>query len=226
MKWKTTIWRLLAGFCVATVITELMLLGVLIARGALDANSSLKIVALANGIDISGERLQRILDQSETHERPSFEEVLQRRAQMGLDMDVRLQSQVNFHQQLQRMLRTLQEKEQRFDLRREAFNKKLAEMEQGIRDEGMQEVQRTLEVLDPNQAKAQLMLMYEAGEIDTVVNIVQAMPPDKRKKILGEFVGPDETEKLHEILRRIGEGDPKQSLIEQARQDPGAGPTG
>ncbi|WP_164102877.1 hypothetical protein [Candidatus Laterigemmans baculatus] len=220
------IWRVLTGFCVATVLTQMLVLGVLAARGALNSESGLKIVALANGIDISGDQLRTLLEESQTVETPSFEEVLEKRAQLSFDSDVRLQSQMSFHQELQRMLRELQEKEQRFDIRREAFNKKLAELEQGARDEGMQEVQRTLEVLDPAQAKAQLVMMYDDGEIDTVVNIVQAMPADKRKKILGEFAGPDETEKLYEVLRRLGEGDPKQSLIEQARQDPEGQPTG
>lgn len=219
-------WKWIAGFCVATVVTELLLLAVLAANGALNGETSVKILALANGIDINGRRLEQLVDRSQTSEVPSFDEVLTRRAQMGLDMDVRLQSQVNFHQQLQEMLRNLQEREQRFDVRREAFTKQLQELEAGARDEGMQEVQRTLEVLDPVQAKAQLVMMYDDGEIDTVVNIVQAMPPDKRKKILGEFVGPDDTEKLHEVLRRIGEGDPKKSLIEQARREPGAEPNG
>lgn len=220
------IWKCIAGFCVATVLTELLVIGVLAARGALNSETSVKIVALANGIDITGNQLRQLLEQSESAETPSFEEVLEKRAQMGLDIDVRLQSQMHFHQQLQRMLRNLQEKEQRFDVRREAFNKKLDELEQGIREEGMQEIQRTLEVLDPPQAKSQLVMMYDDGEIDTVVNIVQAMPTDKRKKILGEFVGPEETEKLYEVLRRLGEGDPKHSLIEQARQDPGDKPAG
>lgn len=220
------IWRWFAGFCVATVLTQLLVAGVLAARGALNSETSIKIVALANGIDITGNRLQRLLEESQTVETPSFEEVLEKRAQMGFDIDARLQSQMKFHQQLQRMLRELQDQEQRFDIRREAFNKKLEEIEQGVRDEGMQEIQRTLEVLDPVQAKGQLVMMYDDGEIDTVVNIVQAMPADKRKKILGEFAGPEETEKLYEILRRLGEGDPKHSLIEQARQDPGDQPAG
>lgn len=220
------IWKLLAGFCVATVITELAVAGVLAARGTFTGETALKIIALANGIDISGEHLQNVLENAEASEAPSFEEVLEQRAQMGLDIDLRLQSQAHYYEHLQMMLRQLKEKEQRFDARREAFNKKLDELEKGIQEEGMQELQRTLEVLDPALAKAQLEMAYDEGEIDTVVNIVQAMPADKRKKILGEFVGADENKKLYEILRRIGEGEPKQSLIEQAREDTGAAPSG
>lgn len=218
--------KFIAGFCVATVITQLVVAGALAARGTFTGETALKMMALVNGIDISGDHLQRVIENAEASEAPSFEEVLEQRAAMGLDIDLRLQSQTHFYDHLQTMLRQLKEREQRFDVRREAFNKKLDDIEKGIRDEGMLELQRTLEVLDPELAKAQLEMAFDDGEIDTVVNIVQAMPPDKRKKILGEFVGADENKKLYEILRRIGEGEPKQSLIEQAREDTGAAPAG
>jgi hypothetical protein len=61
--------------------------------------------------------------------------------------------------------------------------------------------------------------MYDDERIDDVVNIVQAMSTEKRKDILAEFVSKDETVKLADILRRIGEGTPTTTLINQARSD-------
>jgi hypothetical protein len=61
------------------------------------------------------------------------------------------------------------------------------------------------------------MKIYDADRIDDVVNIIQGIPIDKRKEILAEFTTPDEAEKLHEILLRIGDGLPTTQLIDQAR---------
>jgi predicted RNase H-like nuclease (RuvC/YqgF family) len=211
------IWKLISGFCVATVLTQALIVVVLATRGNFDGDSAVKMVALANGIDITGNRLQKMLDNSRNQELPSYEEVLEKRAEEGLDMELRLKAQENYYEQLQVMLRDLQDKEQRFDTRRNSFNEKLDEMEKGIRDEGMRELQRTLEVLDPAKAKTQLLMMFDEGEMDKIVNIVQAMSPEKRKRIFNEFEDPDEEKKMGEILRRIGEGEPKKSIIEQAR---------
>jgi hypothetical protein len=42
---------------------------------------------------------------------------------------------------------------------------------------------------------------------------------DKRKDILAEFTLPEEAEKLHVILKRIGDGLPTTQFIDQARKD-------
>lgn len=212
-------WKAISSLCVATVITQMVISTFLMARGSLNKDSVTQLVALAHGIDITGDRLRAIMQESQTTEIPSFTEVLENRTAKGLDAELRLQNQSNFYDQLQFQLKNLREREDRFDVRRDAFNTRLDELEKGVRDEGLQELKRTLEVLDANQAKSQLLFLITDGEIDTVVNIVQAMSPDKRKKIFGEFTSPDEQAKLAEILRRIGLGEPKKSLIENARKD-------
>jgi len=82
----------------------------------------------------------------------------------------------------------------------------------------LQDVQRTLQALDAVQAKEQILIMFDDERIDDVVTIVQAMPSEKRKDILAEFVSKDEADKLADILRRIGEGMPTTSLINQASE--------
>lgn len=212
-------WKVASILCVATVLTQLLIAGVLAARGNLNGDSVTKMVALSHGIDITGNRLQAMLDRAQNATTPSYNEILQKRYEESLDAELRLQNQSNFSEQLQVQLRDLRIREERFDARRDAFNAKLAEMEAGIRDEGLQQLKKTLEVLEPNIAKSQLSLLYDDGEIDTVVNIIQAMAADKRKKIIGEFTSPEDQEKLAEILRRIGQGEPKKSLIDEAKQE-------
>ena len=205
--------------CVGTCLTQLIFLGYFAAQGRLNSATVTKIVALLNGIDITGDRLQQILMQSEGREQPDFSEILEARKMESLDLDLRLRSQQEFRNELSLMLASLRAERKRFDERREAFDRRLKEIGDGARDEGLNEVQQTLQALDPDQAKEQLLKMHQAERIDDVVNILQAMPIDKRKDILAEFVTADEAEKLHEILRRIGEGLPTTSLIDQARGD-------
>jgi hypothetical protein len=82
-------------------------------------------------------------------------------------------------------------------------------------DNGLQDVQRTLQSLDPEQAKEQLLIMYDDKRIDDVVTILQAMSTDARKDILAEFTTPGDVEILADILRRISEGMPVSSLIKE-----------
>ncbi len=209
--------RMFGAFCIGTVITQFIMLGYFAWRGTLSADTTTKVVALLNGIDITGERLVRIMNKADASEQPDFEEILADRAMKSFDMDLRLRSQKTFDDELTKMVTDLRENTARFDQRREAFERKQEEYRQGTQDAGMKEVQRTLLALAPDQAKDQLMRIYEDQRIDEVVSIIQGMPLDKRKDILAEFTTADEAEKLNEILRRISEGLRTTSMNDQAR---------
>ncbi|MFK8112582.1 MAG: hypothetical protein AB8B91_10280 [Rubripirellula sp.] len=176
-----------------------------------------KVVALMNGIDISGNRLQQIMRQSEDREQPDFDDILEARKMQGLDIDLGLRSQKEHKNELSTMQAQLRDERQRFDSRRTAFLVELEEIRDGAMNEGLQQVQRMLQELDAAQAKEQLLMMYEDKRIDDVVTIIQAMSPDKRKDILGEFVQQEDKEKLADILKRISEGMPTTSLIDQVK---------
>lgn len=206
-----------AAFCVATVMTQLILMGYFVSRGTFTGDTMTQVIALMNGIDITGDRLQRILKQDEIHEQPDFDEILEARKLDSLDMDMRLRSENEMRDEIATMLADLTVKQERFDQRRQSFDQRLEELKQGAQEEGLRQLQRILQSLDAVQAKEQLLTMYEDERIDDVVNIVQAMSTEKRKDILAEFVSKDETDKLAEILRRIGEGEPTTTLINQAR---------
>lgn len=205
-----------AAFCVATVLTQMILFGYFLTRGAVNADTMTKVIALLNGIDISGNRLQQILRQSEDREQPDFDDILEARKMESYDMDLRLRSEKEFSDELSVKLAELTDERERFDERREAFQRELDEILKGEQKKGLQDVQRTLQSLDAVQAKEQLLIMYDDERIDDVVTIVQAMSTDKRKDILAEFVTKEESTKLAEILRRIGDGMPVTALINEA----------
>ncbi len=207
--------RGLAAFCVATVLTQVILLSYFLIRGTLNRSSAIQLIALVNGIDVSGMRLQEIYQQGENYEQPSYAEILTQRKMASLDMDIRLRSQQEFRDELSIMLADLRTDQDRFSDRLLAFRNELKELSDEAQDNGLQDVQRTLQSLDPEQAKEQLLIMYDDKRIDDVVTILQAMSTDARKDILAEFTTPAEVEILADILHRISEGMPVSSLIKE-----------
>lgn len=209
--------RLFVAFCVATVLAQLIIVTLAGIRGNLSGTTFTQIVALLNGIDISGERLQRLLDKNQETPVPTYEEVVERRAQNNLNLDMRERSIQLSIEQLQAMQAKLELDSTNFDNRKDAFYAKLDKLTEGLGSESLLEVQRTIESLDAEQAKDLLLKMYDAKQMSDVVAIVKGMQADKRKKILGEFAQPEELEKLYEILAALRQGEPTTSLIKEAR---------
>ena len=209
--------RAFGAFCIGTIITQMIMMGYFAWRGTLSGDSLTKVIALVNGIDITGDRLVSILNKTNVSEQPTFQEILASRRMASLDMDLRIRSQSVADDELTELFAEFRESEGRFDQRREAFDRKLEEDYQGAVQAGLKDVQRTLQSLAADQAKDQLMKIYDDEKIDDVVNIIQGLPVDKRKEILAEFTTPDEADKLHKILQRIGEGLPTTQLIDKAR---------
>ena len=85
--------RVFAGFCIATVLTQMILAGYFVSQGTFNGDTATNVIALLNGIDISGNRLREIMRQSEDREQPDFDEILEARMLESLDMDMRLRSQ-------------------------------------------------------------------------------------------------------------------------------------
>lgn len=211
--------RLFSAFCVATVLAQAIVLALSAARGNLNSETMVKTVALLNGIDISGKRLQQMLDKSKQTPTPSYEDVVKERAQENLNLEMRQRSVQRYLDQLEALQASFRNEKEQFDQRKDSFHELLKTMEEKIKDEGLAETQRTLEALAPEQSKEQLLKMIKAGESTSVVAIIKGMQPDKRKKILGEFVSPEEAEQLHQILTQLRKGDPMANLIDQARTD-------
>ena len=199
----------------ATVLTQVILLSYFLIQGTLNRNSAIQLIALVNGIDVSGNRLQEFLRKSKDVEQPNFDEILDQRKMTSLDMDIRLRSQQEFRDELSIMLAELRDDQDRFSDRLLAFRTELKELGEEAQENGLQEVQRTLQALDPEQAKQQLLIMYDDKRIDDVVTILQAMSTDTRKEIVAEFTTQADVEILADVLHRISEGMPVSSLIKE-----------
>ena len=208
--------RLFAWFCVATVLTQVILFGYVASRGGLSSSTVTQILALVNGIDITGGRLQRLIERQDEIETPSYAEVLDARKMSSLEMSTRRESQRAADQQLRGLLQEIRQQRDELAGQRSEFESQLEQLRTEATDEGMRRLIQTVSSLEADAAKDQLMMMCREGQRDRVVRVLQALPSEARKDVLGNFASPAEKEELGELLQLIAEGEPVAGLIDRA----------
>ena len=210
--------RFFAAFCVATVIAQMLIFCLMLAKGNLHSGTLTQALALINGIDVTGDQVEKAFQQAQDSPMPTHEEVLQQRAKMSLELQNQNDSIQREKDMVNKLLAELASKTSEFDRRRQDFYSKVDDLEKKLVKESLKEVQRTIEELVPDQAKEQLVRMLQAERMDDVIAIVKVLDPAKRKKILNEFAEPEETDKLHDVLMRMLAGEPTASLIKDQRR--------
>ncbi|HAC92651.1 MAG TPA: hypothetical protein DCF63_18770 [Planctomycetaceae bacterium] len=210
--------RMFAAFCVATVIAQLLILGIVAAKGNLRSDTVTQAIALVNGIDATGSQLEEALRRAENRPSPTHEEIVQERAKQSLDLQNQLAAITREKDMVSKLLADLTSRNAEFDRRRQDFFVKVDELEKKTMQESLQRVQQTIEELPPDQGKDQLIKMLAADRMEDVVAIVKVMDPGKRKKILGEFAAEKDSDKLHDMLMTMLSGQPVASLIESQRK--------
>ena len=198
-------------FCVATVLAEIVVVGMLWWKGALSDDRAVAMFAALHGIhpESPGAAAAKRKD-DHAHEQPSLEEISKKRLLTSLDLSLR---EIALDKSLID-LRTLEAQiiteNQRLQQWQEGMDKRIARAIDTVLETSLLELQQTLEAISPKQAKEQILKMLEttggtedARAMNDVVRILKAMPLDKRKKILGEFKTVPESEKLADILREI-----------------------
>jgi hypothetical protein len=213
-------------FCVATVIAATVCVGMLVQKGAFSDGRMLHVWAALHGIEIPNTPDVQAGAKQESQEQPSFEEIVEKRTLVSLDLDLRetaIEKTLNDLRSTETKIRT---ERSRFDLLVGSFDRKIKDLETNATDAAVLETQQTLEALPPKQAKQQLLMLLEESPspgienpIAAVVSLVKAMPIERRRKILAEFKSVDEESKLAEILREILRGAPDVPLLRQARDE-------
>jgi hypothetical protein len=156
-------------------------------------------------------------------EQPSFGQILEARTVASLDLDLRESAIDKSLGELRTLETQLVTESRRLDGWKESFDKRLAELQTAATDASLLELQRTLEAIDPKQAKEQLLKMLEEPKsasddpMEDVVRIIKAMPLDKRRKILAQFKTEKEVEQLHDILHVVRLGGSDTELLEETR---------
>jgi hypothetical protein len=212
-------------FCVATVLAQVGAGVYLVATGALTQEKMYQCLAAFYGVNLHEiEQKAAQAHEPPPNEQPDFAEVIKQRALASRDLDLRETAVDKALVDVRALTAQLKTERARYDQLKLQFDARLAELEQVSTDNALQEVQRTLEVIQPKQAKDQILRMLEEAKPEEraavdrdVITILKAMPLDKRKKIIGEFKTEEEAQKLHDILQQIREGVPETALIRDTR---------
>lgn len=191
---------LVAAFCVATVIAQAILLGVLWQKGGLTEDKQLRLLALFRGVDVAAIKV------NVKKERVASEPVAIRMKQRAANTEELTLRENSFRQTLasyKSLDADLREVRRQNELLKTSFDNRLARLERESIEDALLDVRQTLEAINTKQAKLQLLRMLKDGAMDDVIKLVTAMPVEKRKKIFSEFKSIDESEKLHDILLQM-----------------------
>lgn len=213
-----------AYFCIGTVLAQGIGLLLLMQSGSLTPERRLRAVAALQGIETASVRTES-KTQEESPEQESFEKIESRRTLASLDLDLRESAIDKSLGELKTIESRIKTERQRFDYLVDSFDKKLNELSAGASEAAVLETQRTIESLPPKQAKEQLLMLLDDqpspgidNPTEAVVSIVKAMSIERRRKILAEFKGAGEGDKLSAILKEILRGSPDVPLLREARE--------
>ena len=211
---------LVAYFAVATLLAQILLLGIATWRWDLGRDRLVQILALAQGVDLFAMRETALVKAEDVvTEQVSFDEIRATRALKYRNLERREQALASALAQFRTEQQNLAEERRRLTTARDAFEAELNELREGAVARGMDDVRRILQSVRPAQAKAQLIEMLNNDELDTVVVLLAEMADQRRSRIIGEFKTPQEQAMIAEVLQRILEGVPDAELAAAAQED-------
>ncbi|MFV1966408.1 MAG: hypothetical protein ACC628_13375 [Pirellulaceae bacterium] len=196
--------------CAATTAAEVIGAGALWSQGMLTADKITRYCAVLYGFDLRD--LDRPKPDAPQDSRSNREALLAKRVQDHPLVGDRLAAVTRETGNIHDWTNNLRINRDRYESVKASFEDLLNGLEQDASKISLQEVQRTLEVLRPKQAKDLLLRILEDEPLDAnddvlgdVVEIVRAMPQERLRKIFGEFKTEAERKTLHRILLVIGE---------------------
>ncbi len=209
-----------AYFAVATLLAQVLLLGIATWRWDLSRDRLVQLLALAQGVDLFAMQETALVKAEDVvTEQVSFDEIRATRALKYRNLERREQALASALAQLRTEQHNLAEEQRRLKAARDTLEAELNEIREGALARGMEEVRRILESVRPAQAKAQLVEMLNNDELDTVVVLLAEMGDQRRSRIVGEFKSPPEQAMIAEVLQRILEGIPDADLADAAQAD-------
>ena len=217
---------LLACFCIATVIAQLVGIGYLWSQGTVNQERAYQVLAILQGVDLEA-MAKEIADQGRPldEEQAAFEQIVEQRALASFDLDLRENAYDRGMQQLSVLNAAVKDETARFDQLRTSFSTELKMLQEGARDTAIQDLQQMIETMSPSQAKDQILLILEepaTGEDDPlhdILTVLRQMASSKQKKLFAEFEKDEkDAKKLHELIDQVRRGAPETTLIDEAQQ--------
>jgi len=212
---------LIGYFCVATVITLTVGYGYLRHSGAIDNESMFQIVSLLHGVD-----LDEIAAASQTdgQDIPSEEMSFENRQQHKRMAILHLQAKKD---DIEKNIQIFQSEASTLNSRFVNFEKFSAEVKQFLEERreeaaasglvGVGDQWKNLNA--KKQTKPLLVKMIEDGQIDTVIDLLNGMPPKNRTDILKTFDSEEDVNILFRIQQQMLTGGPEASFIDNKLQE-------
>jgi hypothetical protein len=214
------LWVVIVSTCMATIITEMVLIFALITKWKIDGPKVIRAMAALQGLEISKPKEVGPKGDESGYEQPSYDEILNTRALKFRNLELREQELRNGLAKLQNQEGKLSDEQKHYKQVYNEFDQKLTTLSEGVLTKGQDEVRQALENIKPKQAKELISEMLDRKETDEVVRLLSGMPPSKQAKIISEFIKlPADKEKISEVLRRIREGEPATSTSDTARKE-------
>lgn len=214
-------------FCVATVLAQAVVLGMLWWKGAFSDDRVTAMFAALHGIHPEkpgAPSAAATAQNGHAHEQPSLEEISKQRLLASLDLNLRESTLDKGLTELRNLQQQVATENERLKQWQEGMDQRIARAENTVLESSLLEVQQTLMVMSPKQAKEQILKMLptspdgsETRAMNDVVRMFKAMPLDKRKKIMGEFKTAQESEKLKEILGEMRLSPVEMDLLRDSR---------
>jgi hypothetical protein len=208
--------------CTATVGTQLVALGVAWSRDAFSSNKMVRYAGVIYGLDPLD--LEPSKPKNEQRVEPGTrEEFLEDRVQNTPRLTERAATTSQSTEELRGLTLTLKRNREKYAEARLQFEKMLKQLETETATRALQEVQTTIEVIQPKQAKNILSSMLSTPADDPaddvmkdVVKVIRSLPNDKLRKILAEFKTDEELQLLHRILVEIGDLDDRNTQLSRS----------
>lgn len=200
-------------FAVATVLAAITLVVIGFSTGKLSETKLARLRAVLVGAETPTPKARP----DEAKETPSYEELLERRSVKFRELELREEVVRQNVSILTRERLDVTARRDELTRIQQAFQAELAQMADAALMAGEENVRLTFERMRPPQARQQLLLMLEQGELENVVAMLAAMPIERRAKIVAEFKSPEDLPRLNEILEVMGQGDPVARMVEETR---------
>jgi hypothetical protein len=218
---------LLAYFCVATILTQMIGVGYLVSTGRLDDEMTFQLRAVLQGINLAASSGGSTSALNQASAEPlSYADKLIQSDNQTLNMELRIQSIISQLALIQAERNKLTDQADHLRRLKLNFEEELEKRIAGATSRGLEEERRTFATMKPKQAKEMLRLRLEHVDgLNHVVDLFANLPIATRAKIVAEFKTPDELKQLDEILRRIARGGEEAVLFEETKRQIGKGGT-
>jgi hypothetical protein len=226
MKYIRMLGVVLLYFCVATVLAQVVVLGMLWWKGAFSDDRVVAMFAALHGIhpETPGGTAAAAAKVEHAQEQPSLEDISKKRLLASLDLSLRETTLDKSLIDLRTLEHEIATDFERLAQLKEGMDKRIEQSINTVLDSSLQEWQQTLMAISPKQAKEQILKTLKTAPDgkDTramydVVRTLKAMPLDKRKKILGEFKTAQESDTLNQILDGIRNAPVEMEMLRDSR---------